>query len=77
MLTLGFLGLINLAAMIALFMWKKRGFWAFCATSIAAFGLNFVIGIGPGTALFGLLGIVVLFVALQIGGEKKGWPQLG
>jgi len=74
--TLGFLGLVNLACVVAVIMWKKWGFWTFCITSVVAFGLNLMIGLGLGSALFGFVGIAVLYAALQTGGDKKGWPQL-
>lgn len=68
--------LFNLACAIALFRWKKWGFWGFCASGIIALVINLYIGINPVTALSGLIGLALLFGVLQIGKENKGWPQL-
>jgi peptidoglycan/LPS O-acetylase OafA/YrhL len=74
---LGVLALLNVVGVAALFLWKKWGFWLFCLSGLAAAGINlFVVGLGAGLSLFGLAGLVVLFIALQVGGERKGWPQL-
>jgi hypothetical protein len=70
------LAIINIGLAIALSNWKKWGFWAYCATSAAAFAINLAMGTGLGPSFMGLLGVVILFVALQIGGARKGWPQL-
>jgi hypothetical protein len=73
---LGFIGLINLACAIALFSWKKWGFWGFATTSLVTLFLNLYLGIGIGPSLLGLVGIAILYGVLQIGNENKGWPQL-
>ena len=66
----------NLVCAIALFKWKKWGFWGFVVSGIVAFTVNLEIGLGIGQSLFGLLGIVLLYAVLNIGKDKKGWPQL-
>lgn len=68
--------LINLGSIIALFLWKKWGFWLLCGTCISVFILNLSIGVGIGSSILGLLGVPILFGVLQIGKEKKGWAQL-
>jgi len=68
--------LINLVCVIALFKWKKWGFWVLCATGVAAFVVNLIIGVSFGMGLVGLLGFVILYGVLQIGTDNKGWPQL-
>lgn len=73
---LGTLSVLNLVCAVALLRWKKWGFWGFCLTSFAAFAINLSIGTGIGPSLMGLLGLVLLYGVLQIGGEKRGWPQL-
>lgn len=76
------LSIFNIVCAIALLLWKKWGFWGFCATSVAMLvvNLSFVSrGIGPVlvSVLTGLLGVLVLFGVLHIGDkENKGWPQL-
>ncbi len=70
------LALFNLVCAIALFQWKKWGFWGFCASSIVALVVNLSIGLGIGPSLVGLIGVALLYGVLQIGKENKGWPQL-
>lgn len=68
--------LVNLVCAIAIFQWKKWGFWGFCASSILVGFVNLSIGLGIGTTLGGLIGLAILYGVLQIGNENKGWPQL-
>ena len=70
------LGIFNLVCAIALFRWKKWGFWGFVASAVIAFAVNLSIGIAPGFALVGLLGLAILYGVLHIGKERKGWSQL-
>jgi hypothetical protein len=70
------LGLVNLACAIALFRWKKWGFFGFVGTSLVAFAINMIVGVSIIQALFGLLGFAILFGVLHLGKENKGWPQL-
>jgi hypothetical protein len=68
--------IFNLVCAIALFQWKKWGFWGFCLSGIVAVAVNLSIGLGTGASLFGLLGIFILYGVLKIGQEKEGWAQL-
>jgi hypothetical protein len=70
------MGLFNVVCAIALFYWKKWGFWGFCASSILTLILNVSAGVRTGPALLGILGPLFLFGVLQIGNGNKGWPQL-
>ncbi len=70
------LGLFNLVCSIALFQWKKWGFWGFCATSTVAFVVNLSSGLGGGPTAMGLVGLLLLLGVLHIGKKNKGWPQL-
>jgi len=70
------LSLFNTVCAFALFKWKKWGFWGFCASSVFALFINLSIGLGIGTILSGLIGIIVLYGILHIGKDNKGWPQL-
>jgi hypothetical protein len=62
-------------------MWKKWGFWGFCATSVLALAIN-LIYFRSGTVtiiisiISSLLAVLILFGVLHIGRENKGWPQL-
>ncbi len=69
-------GIFNLVCAIALFRWKKWGFWGFVASSCLMLVINLSIGLGIGQSIGGLVGVAVLYGVLQIGNEDKGWPQL-
>ena len=73
---LAVIGMANVVFSIALFQWKRWGFFGFLATGILTFVINLMIGLGIVQSVLGLLGIVLLYAVLQIGGEKKGWTQL-
>lgn len=66
----------NFVCTVALLRWKRWGFWGVVAASTVALVINLSIGIGIGQSLFGVLGPALLFAALQIGKDNKGWPQL-
>ena len=68
--------LFNVVCAVALFQWKRWGFWGFCVSSLVALVVNLSIGLGMGSALAGLVGVILLYGVLQIGTENKGWPQL-
>jgi hypothetical protein len=75
-IVMGIMCILNLVCFIALFMWKKWGFWGSCITAIIAFILNLSMGIGIGQSLLGLIGLAILYGVLHIGKENKGWTQL-
>lgn len=66
----------NVIFAIALFQWKKWGFFGFIGTTILALAINLSLGLSAFQIVPGLLGIVILYAVLQIGNEDKGWPQL-
>ena len=67
----------NVVFSVALFQWKKWGFFGCIATSILAVAVNLAVGVGIVHVILGLAGTAILYGVLQIGGEKKGWAQLG
>ncbi len=73
---LGLLCVVNLICAVALFQWKKWGFFGFVGTSAIAFVLNLAAGLSVIQALLGLVGLAILYGVLQIGKEKKAWPKL-
>jgi hypothetical protein len=73
---LGLAGILNIVFALALFGWKKWGFYGFCASAAVIFAINLSIGINPIAAFAGLIGPLVLFGVLQIGGDAKGWNYL-
>ena len=68
--------LVNLVCAVALFQWKKWGFWGSCASGVVALVVNLSIGLGVRPALLGVVGVPLLYGVLHIGEENKGWPQL-
>jgi hypothetical protein len=73
---LGVMALINIVCALALWKWKKWGFYGFVASSLVALAINLMVGVTIYKALFGVIGFVILFGVLQIGKENKGWTQL-
>ena len=69
-------GLLNLISAVAILRWKKWGFWLFASTSFITVCLNYTMGINFATSIFGLVGVLILYGVLHIGGDKKGWTQL-
>jgi len=68
--------LFNVVCGVALFRWKKWGFWGFLLSGVVGLIVNLAAGIGPRVSFGGLVGVAVLYGVLQIGNENKGWPQL-
>jgi len=66
---------VNVIVALALWHWKKWGFWLYCAETVVSFVINFYAGLGF-FAVFVFLSIAVLYGVLHIGGDNKGWPQL-
>ena len=67
---------MNVVFAIAIFQWKKWGFFGVIVNTIVAFGINMYAGVGIGQSVLGLVGVGVLFGVLQIGGDQNGWSQL-
>ena len=68
--------LFNLACAIALFRWKKWGFWGLVVSAAVILGVNLTIGLGLSSAVVGVLGVILLYGVLHIGKANKGLPQL-
>ncbi len=66
----------NVVCAIALFRWKKWGFWGLIASAAVALCVNVAIGLGPLAAISGLIGVLLAYGVLQIGKDNKGWSQL-
>ena len=69
-------GLLNIVSLVAVFKWKKWGFWLFSITALFVFCSRLYGGadIVP-SLLIGLTGVAFLFGALFVG-DKNGWSQL-
>ncbi len=72
---LSVIAVLNIIFGVALFMWKKWAFWGYLLSSVIAVLLYLQLGVGV-QALGSLAGVAILYVALQVGGEHKGWHQL-
>jgi hypothetical protein len=68
--------LFNVVFAIAIAKWKKWGFWGLCLSSIIATLINFSLGVEINSLIGGLVGVILLFGLLHIGGKNKGWLQL-
>ena len=69
-------GIMNVVCSIALFRWKKWGFFGLVGMAVLATLINLKIGVDTNHVLMGLLGVVILYGALQMGQKKTGWEQL-
>ena len=70
---------VNVAAVafaIALFEWKKWGFYGFLGIGIIGLVVNLASGGNAVIAISGLVAPAILYAVLQIGGDRKGWTQL-
>lgn len=72
--TLALFGIFNLVCAIALFKWKKWGFYGFVGSALIVTVINYICGLG--VQLGGFIGIAILYGVLQIGKKNKGWNQL-
>jgi hypothetical protein len=69
--------IFEIVCTLALFSWKKWGFWGFCAVNI----IGIVVDIGLGISIVWplvavLVSIAMLYGVLNRGQDNKGWPQL-
>jgi hypothetical protein len=72
----GLLAVANVVFVIALFRWKRWGFYGVAGTSVVAAVVNIAIGLNALQVLVGLVAPAVLYGVLQIGGDSRGWAQL-
>ena len=66
---------VNIFGIIALFKWKKWGFWMLCITGFISMLALLFGGYALGV-LWPMIVVAILYGVLQIGGESKGWNQL-
>jgi len=66
----------NILAVIALFRWRKWGAYALYA--IPVINLGFRMMAGERNRIFVILPIhmLLVYIVLNVGGEKKAWPRL-
>ncbi len=73
--TLVALSLVSMSGLVLLLKNKKLGFWLFLFVMIAASIIN-IYTIGIKTALYGLIGGVILIALLRKGGDQSAWSRL-
>jgi hypothetical protein len=73
---LALLTMSNIVCAVALHRWRKWGYHLFIINSMVIFIINISAGVGAGTSISGLIGILFLYGVLKIGGSKSGWDQL-
>lgn len=68
-LAMGGVGLLGVAALVALWFWKRWGLYVFVVVGVTAFVLNLALGAPIFSALMGLAGValVLIFVLRQWG----------
>ena len=66
----------NVVFAVALFKWKRWGFYGFITTAIIALITNLSIGLGVGQSIIGLIGIPLLYWVMNMGGPNKAWPHV-
>ncbi len=69
------LGIWTIVCAMALFRWKKWGFFGFLGGAVISMALNFTAG-DYFYALTPFISVAILYGVLQIGGANKGWTQL-
>jgi hypothetical protein len=70
-------GISSIVFAIALFRWKKWGFYGYCMTTLIGLVVNLAVGFGIMPSVLGLLGVFILYGLLHIGKERKAWTKLG
>ena len=69
--------LINIIFAVGLWYWKKWAFFGFGLTAVLMFITNLNMGIDIASASLGLIGIMLLFLVLQIKHNGiSGWDNL-
>ncbi len=69
--------LLNVVFAIALLRWKRWGIYGLVVSTIVIFALNVVRGSNPAFCGLGtVVGIAVLLVLVNIGGDRRAWTQL-
>ena len=68
---------LNIVFAVALLEWKRWGAFGLVANALAFFVLNVIRGGSPIFAgVVALIVLLVLYVALNVGKDRRAWPQL-
>jgi hypothetical protein len=66
----------NIIFVIALFRWRRWGFYGFVIVTGLAIGTNIYAGLGTALSLLGILRVAFLYWVLNMGGGNKAWTRL-
>ncbi len=69
-------GLLHITCIVALFQWRRWGFYGIVIITVLVCVLNIKAGVGTGGSLSGLVGLAVLYGVLNIGGQYSAWRHL-
>jgi hypothetical protein len=70
------LSLIDIASAVAIFCWMKWGFWILCMTALVSLLINLYSDVSPMLSFLGVLGPLILYGLLQLGGKSNAWSHL-
>lgn len=66
----------NVVGAMALFKWKKWGFWCLLIPTLLMTAVNLSLGHPLGPSVGGLVGVAILYGALHMGRANKEWRRL-
>lgn len=72
----GIANLMIVLSAVALWLWKRWGFWLFVANGIGIGIINTSLTMSAFTALMPVISILIMYGILNIGTERNGWRQL-
>ncbi|MCW5588837.1 MAG: hypothetical protein KIT27_04150 [Legionellales bacterium] len=74
---IGALYILNIACIIGLFCWRKIGFYGLCLSAIISSALNLIhLDHGVMQVLVPYASPIIIYLALQLGGENRMWFKL-
>jgi hypothetical protein len=68
--------ILGVVSVVAILRWMKWGFYVLCGMEVAALVVNVYARVSPIRILFGLTGLLILYLLLQLGGERNAWSRL-
>ena len=76
LLVTGVCNLGNILCLIALFRWRKWGVYGWIAMRVISLGSILVSGPTPRAFVFLIIDMLLLYLVLNLGGEKRAWTRL-
>jgi hypothetical protein len=76
-LVFALVGMVQVACALALWRWRKSGFYVFAAVSIAFAAWNSTLTGSALTLAMGPVAVLIMWLALRTGGaDRRAWEQL-